>query len=209
VAKQRKIVPAGIDIEADARQTAKPEELQAIINLAKRMYRLQLDIAKWQEEINKKVEELNKLELETLPQRMIAAGLKEFKLSNDYVVSVEDFIRASIPSQTSIDEAEGLDKQLLVKRREDCLKWLRKNGGESLLKTTLRAEFGKGEEKAALEFEKKITKSGFPVKRDSNIHYQTLNAFVREKLKEGVEVPVEPFSLFNGAKAKIKKVKEG
>jgi hypothetical protein len=41
------------------------------------------------------------------------------------------------------------------------------------------------------------------------VNYQTLNSFIKEKLKaKGVDIPSEPFNLFIGKKAEIKKEKE-
>lgn len=209
MAQQKKVQAPGIDLLEDAKSFAKPEELAAIIGLARAMYRLELDIVALQQTINSKIASFNALQMQTLPERMVAAQLKSFELENGYIVEVKDFIKGTIPSESQIEEErDSLLKQALVLRRTQALVWLRKNGGAALLKNKLTAEFGKGEEKAAKEFEKQIGKQGYKVKRDENVNFQTLNSFIREKLKEGVEVPVEPFALFNGHKAEIKLKKE-
>jgi hypothetical protein len=206
MAQQKRVVPAGIDIEADAVKTAKPEELAAIIALAKQMYKLQLQIEVDTIALNKKAVELNTLSMTTLPERMTSAGIQSFELNNGYVIEIKDFIRANIPTQTQIDECKDpMDKQVLAKRRKDGIAWLKKHDGEALLKNTIKATFGKGESAAAKKFAAQIGKAGYQVQRDESVNFQTLNAFIRERLEEGKDVPTDTFALFNGKKAEIKK----
>jgi len=193
-----------IDVEADIGKAASPDEIKAIVDLAREMYKLGLQIEADTLDLQKKAERFNTLQLITLPERMKSAGMKSFSLENGYEVEIKDVISASMPSRTAIeDEKDPLRKVELQKRRAACMAWLKKQKGEALIKNKLTAEFGKGEGDAAKAFEKRIRKDGFQVKLDESVHPQTLGAFIREKIQAGVDVPVGPFGLFVGQKASI------
>jgi hypothetical protein len=195
-----------IDVEADAKPEARPADLKAIVELARKMYKLEVEMAAIEKQLKDKSEEFNKLQLETLPERMRVAGLQEFMLDNGYKVEVKDFIRGSIPTESAIAEADPVERVALQKRRDEAIKWLVKHNAGALIKNKLTAEFGKGEDKAAKKFEEQIAKKGYQVKREESVNFQTLNSFLREALESGVEVPVEPFALFNGKKATLKQI---
>jgi hypothetical protein len=204
-----KTVAVPVDVLADANKpTAKPEELKAIVDLARRMYALHVEIEKLDKELSDKNKAFNDLKMNLLPERMTAAGLKSFTLGNGYVIDIKDFISASIPTETQVNSAEGVDKEALLNRRNAGLAWLRNNNADSLIKNKLSAEFGKGEDKAAKKFFDAIEAAGYPAKCEEAVNGNTLNSFIKEQLEKGVEVPTEPFALFIGKVAKIKAPKK-
>jgi hypothetical protein len=138
---------------------------------------------------------------------MVQAGMQEFTLVTGEMVTVKDFINANIPSLSSIEDADDMEKAILVDRRDKCIRWLKAQKAEAIIKNKLVAEFGKGQSKAAVKFAKEIQKMGYASKVEETVHPQTLNKLIREKIAEGIEVPSEPFALFVGKKANIDKPK--
>jgi hypothetical protein len=206
--KTNKVAAPPVDLMEDAKPVAKPSDLKQIVELAREMYRLHKEIEAEMKALDAKQAAFNLLRLTVLPERMEVAGLKSFELDNGYLIQIEDLISASIPTESAIEKADGVDKVALLKRREAALKWLRSNKAESLIKNKLVAEFGKGEDKAAKKFFKLISKAGYQTKCEEAVNYQTLNAFIKESLRNGKEVPAEPFALFIGKKAEISQAKQ-
>jgi hypothetical protein len=197
-----------VDILEDANQPEpKPEEVKAIVDLARDMYKLHTEIETLSKQVAEKVKQFNEMQMVTLPERMATSGLSSFTLGNGYTVSVKDFISASVPTETQINEADGPEKAALSNRRKKALEWLRKNKAGDLVKNKLTAEFGKGANAEAKKFFKMIEKAGYQAKCEESVNYQTLNSFIKEQLKAGVDIPSEPFNLFIGKKAEIKKEK--
>jgi hypothetical protein len=114
----------------------------------------------------------------------------KINLPDGRVIEVGEKIRASI----------GGDKKPLAMR------WLDDHGHGSLIKRRFIVEFGRDQEEWAKKFEEQLEQSETPlnVKRERNVHWQTLDAFVREQLENGAELPLELFGVFRQRFAKIK-----
>jgi hypothetical protein len=194
--------------DAQSQRQGNEKEIEVIVKLSREMVKLEMRLDQLEIERKETQDKLTKLEMETLPERMAVAGLTQFRLSEGFQIEVAEFIRASIPSQGSIDDAEpGMERDALLDRRNKAMGWLKKHNGEALIKNKLTAEFGKGESKAAKKFSQQIEKAGYKSHCEESVNFQTLNSFIRESLQNGVDVPEEPFSLFQGKKAVIKQIK--
>jgi hypothetical protein len=73
-----------------------------------------------------------------------------------------------------------------------------------MIKTEVSVEFGKTEHNRAKDLAVKLAQDGYFVDEKEGIHAQTLLAFVREKLRNGEEVPLETLGLYAGRTAKVK-----
>lgn len=194
-----------IDLESDSNsnQPIKETDLRMVQQLADEMRGIESKIENHTKEIERLALRHQQIQLQALPDLMTQVGLSEFKLVTGEFISIRDFVRAGIPSQSAIDKADGPEKQALLDRKEQCFAWLRKNKADSLIKTELVASFGKGQSAVAKKLVDNIIKKGYPAYLDENVNFQTLNKFIRESLQNGVEVPVEPFALFTGKKAEL------
>lgn len=86
-------------------------------------------------------------------------------------------------------------------RAERCYAWIAEKGGEHLIKTQVVVEFGKGERLEALQYAAKC-----PDERTSlvsQVHPQTLGAFVRKRMEEGVAL-CEDLSVYDRTVAELK-----
>jgi hypothetical protein len=195
---------AKVDMEELASQQADPKKIAEVIQLAQEMYRLEREIGQDLIALKHKQDRYAALEMTILPEAMSAASMHSYALgASGWSIDVDDFVRGSIPSQTAIDKADGPDRELLVNRRTEALTWLRRNKADSLIKNTLTAEFGKGQDKAAKKFTAEIEKAGYPAKCEETVNFQTLNKFLKEEIEKGTQVPVETFALFSGKRAKL------
>lgn len=126
----------------------------------------------------------------TLPAIMDELGLETFKTTDGFEISVKEEIRGNIPKNNP----------------EPAFKWLEDNGEEKLIKREFTIQFGKGEEAWAKKFMRDLRQRKKPLncKVKRTVHVQTLKAFVREQLEEGVPIPLETFGVFRQRLTKVK-----
>lgn len=199
---------AAVDFESiAANHQPKTADLNLIRNLAEEMRSIESKLALMTEEAKRLSDRFSEIQMTSLPEAMATAGMSSFELVTGDIISIKDFVRASIPTLTAISNAQGPDKVDLEERRKQAFAWLKLNKADSLIKSELSAVFGKGEGKAAAEFAKMIQKQGYAAAVEESVNFQTLNKFIKEQIAAGKDVPQEPFALFTGKKAEIKKSK--
>jgi len=148
---------------------------------------------------------VKQLEEEFIPDLMQEVGMKEFK-TDDFTVKILSFVRGSIPTQNAIDKKKGDEAEEMQERRNQALSWLEDHGGDSIIKREFSLNLGKGSSDEVKESLVKIAvELGLPYDDAENVHAGTLNAFIKEKIEDGGDVPSDIFNLFVGDKAKIVK----
>lgn len=136
-------------------------------------------------------------ERDALPNLMNELQLTEIKLLNG----------------TSVKVVEDVDCAITEANRAAALAWLRDNGFGGLIKTEVKASFGRGEEAAARHaFEVLVgeLQGQLPELKEA-VHASTLKSFVKEQLANGTAVPFDLFSVFPFSRAKVTpaKVRKG
>ena len=123
-----------------------------------------------------------------LPEAMQAANLKQITLTDGSSIKVEEFYKAHI------SEAN----------RVAAHAWLVQNGHAGIIKHEVTVKFGKDENKKADDAINKLKQLGHEPSVKQGVHPQTLNAFVKEQLTKGKDIPSETFGIYLGSRAKIK-----
>lgn len=123
-----------------------------------------------------------------VPELMDSIGMAEFKTATGLVIKIDETIRASIPKP----------KEPLAFR------WLRDHDNAAMIKRGISISFGKGEDEKAEKLLTDLLEQGFEPDDKSSVHPSTLAAFVREKLANGVDIPLELFGVHRQRVAKIK-----
>lgn len=138
-------------------------------------------------------EEKRKISQEKIPNFMNSLGFSELKLKDGSSVEVKPVIKCSIPKE----------------QKEKTLEWMRENNSGDLIKNELILELGKGDDEIAAQIIKEVAeKFGKMMNREENVHWQTLNAWAKEQIANGVQLPSDLFSLFMFSEAKIKAPKK-
>jgi hypothetical protein len=166
-------------------------QLKSIEELASQAYSLMKQIEELEKMLKKYKEEFLDLTRKSLPDAMAAAGTKSFTTTSGVTLTVKDFINGSLPK----DEV----------KKAVALQWIENNGGKSIIKSELVAEFEKGQ--GNLERKNRAAEAladlGVTFVDKENIHPMTLAAFAREKMEAGEEVPVEMLGLYAGRLCKV------
>jgi len=163
-------------------------ELGTIAEVAKSIRDKELRIATIESQLKDLKKEHNKLTDEELPQLLAEIGLSSFTLDDGSAVTVKQTYGASI----RVDD------------RPKAFEWLRENGHDDIIKNSISCSFGRGEDDQASAFQAFASKEGFPAEQKTEIHSQTLRAWVKERVENGEEFPMELFGAYIGQRAVIK-----
>jgi hypothetical protein len=93
---------------------------------------------------------------------------------------------------------------ILVDNRPAAYDWLREHGYDDIIKNTVACQFGRGEDDQASAFKAFAEKEGYLAEQKTEIHPQTLRAFVKERVESGDEFPMELFGAYIGQRAVVK-----
>jgi hypothetical protein len=164
-------------------------ELSTVSNLASKQLKLTAELATLEAELKAKKEELRLTSEQELPDAMQAAGLTQIILSTGEKISIKEFYSAHISKAN----------------QEKAYQWLLSNGHEGLIKNEVLLKFGREESETVKETVSALQSRGLAPEIRQSIHPSTLKAFVREQLTTGNDIPTEPFGIYIGTKATIKK----
>jgi hypothetical protein len=140
--------------------------------------------------------DLRAISEEHIPGLMMEIGVKALTLEDGTSVTVKNDVQASIPTE----------------RKEEAFKWLEDNGFGGLIKTEVLVVFGREELEKAVEFYNGLIEQGLQPELKRAVHWQTLNAFLREqieKMPQNIEekMPIVPLETFGARPITIAKLK--
>ena len=164
-------------------------EVAAIADLCKRANEKKELIAKMEEELKQLKKELLKLTDEDIPDTMTEIGVSEYKLIDGSSVTLKPTYGAHISEDN----------------QQEAFQWLRDNELDDIIKNTVSVEFGRKEDEQALAFKELVEDQKYEPVQVTNIHPQTLKAFIRERIEKGMEIPNHLFGVWAGQRAVIKK----
>ena len=165
--------------------------LQTVAEIARKIRDEEEYISSLESDLKKAKKGLLKLTDEDLPTMLTEIGLSSMKLDDGSEVSVKQTYGASI----------------LVDNRPAAYEWLREKGYDDIIKNTVACQFGRGEDDKAASFKAFAEKEGHYAEQKTEIHPQTLRAFVKERVENGDDFPMELFGAYVGQRAVIKRSK--
>jgi hypothetical protein len=139
-----------------------------------------------------------------LPAAMSNVGMNNFELDDGSSIKLQNVVKAAIPSTSAIQRAKGPDRDILIERRTEALKYLRKTkDGKAIIKQTVTIELGKGQNKLANDFIKQAKAAKLIFTKDESVHGGTLSKYVGELLEQNKSVPFETLGVYTGNIAKV------
>jgi len=160
--------------------------MERLSQLAHEQQAAEVTVAQMEEGLKAAKKRLSLIADEALPELMEQLGLEDFTTSDGLKIDVKETIRANISPDN----------------RARVFAWLKSEGKDGIIKHKVVVDFGKGNEEAAEELSEILQSHAWKYKDDKSIHAQTLSAFVREQLGEGIELPSE-ISVFRQRRSKI------
>lgn len=138
----------------------------------------------------------NQLTMTEIPEAIAEAGMgSEFSLDDGTKIKITQFYSGTLPKA---EEARKKAFDVIIDA-----------GGGKLIKNELSLNFEKGEDELAQTAVNTLRGLGHQPELKETIHHQTLLGFVREKVKKGELIPLEPLGIYTGNVAKITLPKEG
>lgn len=167
-------------------QPSSSGDLSQLQDLAEQQAAAEAKVAKIESDLAAAREELKDIAERQLPELMDQIGLETFKTRSGLVINVKETIRASIPKANA----------------PRAFAWLKANGHEAMIKRVVAVQFGKGEDERAEALRAALAQE-YEVDDKASVHPSTLAAFVREKLENGDDIPLELFGVHRQRVSKI------
>ena len=182
------------EMEADQAETSElhsinTEGLKTIAELARAVEAQSTRVSDLEALIKEEKKKLLKLTDEDLPALLHEIGMAKFELDDGSKIELKPTYGAHIK----------------VDNRDAAFGWLRSNGFDDIIKNTVSCIFGRGEDKKAETFIKVAHDAGVPASQKEEVHPSTLKAFVKERVENGEEFPMDLFGAYVGQRATIKK----
>ena len=164
-------------------------ELSIVSNLANKQLKLATELKQLEVDLKAKKEELRLTSEQELPDAMQAAGLTQIVLSTGEKISINEVYNAHISKAN----------------QEIAYQWLIKNGHAGLIKNEVLLKFDRGEDEKVAQTVSALQARGLSPNVRQSVHHSSLKAFVKEQFTAGNDIPTEPFGIYIGTKAIIKK----
>lgn len=178
-------------MEGESPKAAPTVTLAEVVSAAERALSIQNQIDEKQAELEQLDRELSSLQRFKIPDMLDSLGISEFKLEDGTKLKVEQSIQANISAAN----------------KPAAFRWLRENKFDGIIKTVVKADFGKGESEEASRAVALLDEAGFAVEMSETVHAATLKSFVKERLEAGDNIPVDVFGIFDSKIAKFTKPK--
>lgn len=172
-------------------------DLELLAGLAERQVELEAQIAERQQEIKDLEKQVREISWKQIPDLLDSLNMESFKLKDGSEITVKEDLRLSIPKDP--------EKKAFV------LKWLIENDGEYLIKEEFGFRFDKGEGDAAKQFEQfiKTYEGRLRMDKSEGVETNSVKSFLKTKLADGEEVPLDKLGGHRQTISKIKLPKKG
>lgn len=165
----------------DEAEQVKPEDsLLRLTKLAGQQLDAEAAVAAAEAALLRAKDTLKDISERQIPELMQEVGMASYKTTTGLSIDVEENYRVSPPKA----------------KRLECWAWLRANGAVALLKRKITVEFGKGEDEKAEALSTQLTKDYSLVQDDTNVHPQTLAAYVKKQMRDGKPIPTDLFGIY-------------
>lgn len=161
--------------------------LKSIAEMARAVRTKSEEVQRLEAQFKEAKKQLLKLTDEDLPAMLLELGLSAFELDDGAKVTVRPTYGAHIKAEN----------------KETAFNWLRANGFEDIIKNTVSCQFGRGEDQEAVAFMEQAQQLGYSAEQKTDVHASTLKAWVKERVENGEEFPMELFGAYVGQRANI------
>ena len=174
-----------------SKHTLDNEDLSTLTGFAEAIIKQDAFVKELEEKLKEEKKKLLKMTDEDLPALMTEANSMEFTLLDGSKVTIKPQYGASIK----------------VDNRPAAYEWLREHGHDDIIKNTISCQFGRGEDDLASSFKAFAEKEGYLPTQTEKIEPMSLRGFVKERVENGDEFPMELFGAYVGQRAVITKAK--
>lgn len=167
----------------------RPDDLAEVTKLAEQQYQAQLKVELKESELTAAKEELRKLSEQLLPEAMEAIGCADYTTTSGIHVEVKEKVRCGLPAEN----------------KPTGYTWLEDKGYGALIESKVVAPFGRTELEEANKLVEELRANKRIANLERSVHHSRLDAFLREQLEQGKEVPLQIFSVYRQRIARTEK----
>lgn len=176
--------------EFDVGVSAPSDKLEQLHGLLEEAFALEGALAQMEDDLKAARSALHSLRTGRIPDMMAELQMDEATFKG-WSVKVDDFVSGSLPKDP--------------KKRAKAIDWLEANDGAGLIKTDVSVSFGRSEHEQATSLWQSLEGDGLPASLSSTVHAQTLQAFARQRIRDGDPIDPEALGLYVGKVAKMKR----
>jgi len=155
------------------------DELKTVGELANEQLSLEKLVAEQELALKELKEQLVQVREFTLPAALEAFGMMSITLLDKTKGNIKEDVYAGITEEN----------------REAAFEWLEATENDGIIKNEVKCPFGKGQAAEAKRLGELMSSQGYSCVNTRTVHPQTLKAFVRKQLEEGLPVPTDVFSI--------------
>ena len=148
-------------------------------------------------------------EVERLQALMDEAKSNVRRLSEHEIPKLLDGLEGTLnlPDGRKITVTEKIRTSVTGERKLRAMNWLEEHGHGGIIKRRMTIDLGKEQEELAKQIKAKLEELDQAVlfKEDHNVAWQTMDAFVKEQLGLGTDLPLEMFGVYHQKLAKIRR----
>lgn len=157
--------------------------------LAARAQELQQHIDEYEAAAALLKKELLEITQKRMVDAMVQNGFPELRTDDGTKFALTAFVSGSLPKEPE--------------RRELAIAYLAEHGAGNLIKSELSIAFDKSQHNLAIATQQGLLEQGFPAQLTSGVHSQSLQAWAREKMKEGEDINFDVLGLNAGQYVKV------
>ena len=170
------------------------DQRNALAKKAAEMVMLEDEIEKIEKELKKKKDELTQLSTKDMPELMAQCGVAAFKMQSGVELISDNFMSGSLPKEPTL--------------RAIAMDFLSNNDGASLIKDTFTVELKKGDHEKAEAIASFLRDKKALFDRKMDVHAGSLKKYAKERLKKGMDMPLDKLGLYSGRYVKVVRPKE-
>lgn len=165
----------------------RPTDISELSKLAESQHAAQVKVDNLTAQLKLAQDELKELAEKIVPEKMEEFGLSDYTTTTGIRIEVKEKIRGSLPAEN----------------REKGFNWLETKGFGGLIKTEVLIPFKRGQLDEANKLAEKLREENHIVGVERDVHHSTLDAFIREQLAQGNDIPLDIFGVFRQRIAKV------
>ena len=178
--------------EFDVGTSVPSDKLEQLHALLEETIALEGAVTQMEEDLKAAKATLHNLRTTRIPDLMAELQMEEVSFKG-WQVKVDDFVSGSLPKDPE--------------KKAKAIAWLEANDAAGLIKTEVGVSFGRSEHEAANSLWHQLESDGLPATLNSNVHAQTLQAFARQRIRDGDPIDTDALGLYVGKVAKMKEKK--
>ena len=177
-----------INFEKDQEEVLdRTENIKSLADQVKKLRDLEDEVKAEEQALKDKEKEIERISGDVIPTLLSEMGLSSLKLADGSAVDVKPYYSANIS----------------IKNQEAAYNWLRSNGLGDIIKNNITVSFGRNEDNKAAEYANLARGQGFESTQKLKVDPMTLKALVRERIENGLEMPMDIFNVFVGNRTKL------